>query len=83
MRWWIVALVFAGLGVGFYKHYVTLDPLNLVVLAALFWTQWASMSRQQQIADLIQQAHKVSTQNQKALATKLDELKVEVKRSKG
>ena len=82
MRWWIVLLIFAGLGYGFYKRWLVLDPLSIVNLVMLVWTQWASTGRQQQLADLIGEAHKVQAQNLKVVLSHIDQMKVEVKRSR-
>lgn len=82
MKWWVYAIILILVGLGVWKHYITFDPLNLVVLALLIWTQFNATSQRQQLADLIVQNHKTSLAAQKALLDKLTEVRAEVRRSK-
>ena len=80
MKWWIALLLFAAIGFGLYKHYVAFDPLNLVVLAALIWTQFASMARQQQLADIMMKSQEVLTANQRAILDRVTNVQADVHR---
>ena len=80
MKRWVSLLILIALGFGVYHRYVTFDPLSLLIIVVLMWNNLVLMGHNQQLANLIQQSSRLIVDNQKAIFTKIDNVRADLRR---